>query len=607
MRKNILMLLVPVLFAGCNFLDQDPEELNTLEKVFSSRNDTRKWFARMYSSDYFPLELWGSAYYNHYMFGTDDANNALDWHIPHVLNGSVSPETPVTSTDKYYFQLFYQAIRHCNIFLENVDNCKELDPVTELPRMKAEARFMRAIYHFWILREYGPIPIVDKTFISEKLSRSSYDECVDWICGEIDAAIPSMLEERVEDDYGFPTKGAAMAMKARILLYAASPLFNGNTVYANWKNHDGKQLISQTYDNEKWKKAADAAKAVIDLGKYELLEPKAEDGKPLTFEDYVKNYQKITTTWNKELIWARPQATYWWTMQCLPACFHSWNARDAVSLNLANDYFMADGSEARPLKEWFDNKQWSSEDDVEHGTIKNTFWMFVGREPRFYASTHFPNQRLDRYTHPDMRNQDGSGVMTTIEFWNKGNAGKSRSTGDHNSTGLSPQKNIPLSAYSDKGKGECISSQIPFPVIRLGEIYLDYCEAMNEYAGAASHSTILPYLNEIRKRAGIPEYKGTYTKEQMRHMLMKERRVELAWECHRYFDVRRWFIAHGDNGVLNTPVYGFNVAEGENATDPKFFTMTEGMPRIFRMEHYLAPIKASEVAYNTNLVQAPFY
>ena len=88
---------------------------------------------------------------------------------------------------------------------------------------------------------------------------------------------------------------------------------------------------------------------------------------------------------------------------------------------------------------------------------------------------------------------------------------------------------------------------------------------------------------------------------------MKERRVELAWECHRYFDVRRWFIAHGDNGVLNTPVYGFNVAEGENATDPKFFTMTEGMPRIFRMEHYLAPVKASEVAYNTNLVQAPFY
>ncbi len=186
-----------------------------------------------------------------------------------------------------------------------------------------------------------------------------------------------MLEERVEDDYGFPTKGAAMAMKARILLYAASPLFNGNTVYANWKNHDGKRLISQTYDNEKWKKAADAAKAVIDLGKYDFWSRRSRMVSRSLLR--IMNYQKITTTWNKELIWARPQATYWWTMQCLPACFHSWNARDAVSLNLANDYFMADGSEARPLKDWFDNKQWSSEDDVSAGTIKNTYWMFVGK------------------------------------------------------------------------------------------------------------------------------------------------------------------------------------------------------------------------------------
>lgn len=605
MKRNILLLiLMPFLLTGCNFLDQDPEELNTLEKVFTSRNDTRSWFARMYSSDYFPLEMWGSAYYNHYMFGTDDANNSLDWHIPHVLNGSVSPESPVISTDIYYFQKFYQAIRHCNIFLENVDKCTELG-VTEMNRMRAEARFMRAIYHFWILREYGPIPIVESTFISDLKGRSTYDECVDWICAEIDAAIPDMNTDRVENDYGFPTQGAALAMKSRILLYAASPLFNGNAIYANWKNPDGTVLISQTYDPEKWKRAADAAKAVIDLGKYELLkaQPKKE-GEELTFQDYITNYQKITTTWNNEVIWARPQATSWWTMQCLPACFHSWNARDAVSLNLANDYFMADGSNARPLEEWFANKQWSSEDG--DGTIANTFWMFVGREPRFYASTHFPNQRLDRYTSPSKKTGD-KGIDTTIEFWYSGNAGKSKSTGDHNSTGLSPQKNIPLTAYSDKSEGVCSSQQIPFPVVRLGEIYLNYCEALNEYRGAASHSEILPYLNAIRERAGIPGYTGTYTKEQMRAMLQKERRVELAWECHRYFDVRRWLIAHGDNGVLNTPVYGLNIAEGTSATDPKFFTMVEGMPRIFRIEHYLAPVKASEVAYNTNLVQAPFY
>jgi hypothetical protein len=93
----------------------------------------------------------------------------------------------------------------------------------------------------------------------------------------------------------------------------------------------------------------------------------------------------------------------------------------------------------------------------------------------------------------------------------------------------------------------------------------------------------------------------------MREMIMHERRVELAIERHRYFDVRRWLIAHGENGVLNTPVYCLNVAAGTHAKDPDFFEMTEGMPRIFRVEHYLAPIKASEVALNTELVQAPFY
>ena len=596
MKKNILIALgLTLLFSGCTYLDQDPEQLNTLDKVFSSRNDTRKWFSRIYSEDYFPLELWGSAYYNHYMFGTDDANNSLDWHIPHVLNGSVSPEQPVVSTDVYYFERFYQAIRHCNIFLENVEKCGELG-IVEMNRMKAEAKFMRAMYHFWLLREYGPIPIVEHSFTTGLRKRETFDYCIDWLCKEIDEAVPDMYEERIEDEYGYPTQGAALAMKSRILLYAASPLYNGNTSYANWRNNDGTNLINQTYDKEKWKKAADAAKAVIELPQYELLKP--ESAAP-TFDEYVDNYRRITTTWNNEIIWARPQATSWWTMQCLPACFYSWNARDAVTLNLANDYFMADGSVAKPLVEWFENRQWSSE--AGNGTQANTFWMFCDREPRFYASTHFPNQYISYATssNPD--------VWMTVEFWYSGNAGRSASSGDYNTTGMSPRKNIPMDASSDKGEGVCNSNNIPFPVIRLAEVYLNYCEALNEYEGSASHSKILPYLNAIRERAGIKGYDGTYTQEEMREMIRHERRIELAWECHRYFDVRRWFIAHGDNGVLNTPVYGLDVSQGSSATDPAFFTMVEGMPRIFRIEHYFAPIRASECAYNTELVQAPFY
>ena len=108
MKKcNILILvLFSWCLAGCSdYLDQDPEELNTLEKVFSSTQDTRKWFARIYSDDYYPKDLYGSAYYNHYMFGTDDANNELDWHIPVVVSGLLSPEQPTGAwTDVYYFE-----------------------------------------------------------------------------------------------------------------------------------------------------------------------------------------------------------------------------------------------------------------------------------------------------------------------------------------------------------------------------------------------------------------------------------------------------------------------------------------------------------------------
>ncbi len=595
MKKNIISLLILAFAAvGCSYLDQDPEQLNTLDKVFASRNDTKAWFSRIYSDDYYPQDLWGSAYYNHFMFGQDDANNALDWHIPHVLNGSVSPENPVTSTDVYYFSRYYQAIRHCNIFLENVDKCQELGLV-EANRMKAEARFMRVMYHFWLLREYGPIPIVTESFTSGFVGRTPYDECVQWMVDEIDAVLNDLYVDRVPDEYGYPTQGAALAMKSRILLYAASPLFNGNTMYANWTNPDGTVLINQKYDANKWKDAADAALAVINLNKYELHN-EAEDTE---FESIVDNYREITTTWNNEVIWAKPQSTSWFAMQSIPACFYGWNGRTTVSLNLANAYFMADGSEARPLEEWFANKQWS--DTEGNGTIANTFWMFVDREPRFYASCHFPNQYISYAT------SDRPDVWKVVEFWYYGNAGLSNSSGDHCTTGLTPRKNFPMDAQSDDEEGKAVFNNIPFPMIRLAEVYLNYCEAVNEYEGAAGHSKLLPYLNAIRERAGIPGYTGTYTKEQMREMIQHERRVELAIEGHRYFDVRRWLIAHGENGVLNTPVWCLNVSVGEHARDPEFFTMVEGMPRIFRVEHYLAPIKASEVALNTELVQAPFY
>ena len=175
-------------------------------------------------------------------------------------------------------------------------------------------------------------------------------------------------------------------------LMVASPLFNGNTVYKSWTNKDGTVLMPQTYDKELWKKAADAAKVVIDMPEYEWH--RAPEG--ASFDEIVDNFREITTTWgadkNKEMIWGYPNSLQWYAMCALPARWYGWNGRYSLAIGMVNDFFMADGSVSRPLEEWFADKQFSTEDG--NGTIANTFWMFVGREPRFYASIHFPNQRL---------------------------------------------------------------------------------------------------------------------------------------------------------------------------------------------------------------------
>ena len=273
---------------------------------------------------------------------------------------------------------------------------------------------------------------------------------------------------------------------------------------------------------------------------------------------------------------------------------------------MINDFFMADGSPSRPLEEWFASKKFSSE--AGDGTIANTFWMFVGREPRFYASVHFPNQRLSyAYENKTDSYQDADGYGVG-DFWYSGLSGNGSTPGDKNTSGFSVRKNLPLDYRSNKQTSEATRMlNVPFPIIRLGEVYLNYAEALNEYYGTSRQDEALYYLNEIRTRAGIPAYEGTYSQDEMREMIRHERKIELAWECNRYFDVRRWFTAHGPDGEFNHDEYGLDMSRGTGATDPAFFTLTKVANKRFDIQHYFLPIKSSEIMLNTQLVQAPYY
>lgn len=618
MKKNIIkyLLFMPLaaMTASCaNYLDQDPEDFNSLDKVFASEVQTREWYNRIYSNDFMIENIYYSDEVHYFWWSDESACTQAGW-ISNIGKGLVGPDTnygyTIYEQNFYYFQRYYKAIRHCNILLENIDKCTGLSD-TDKRTFIAETRFMRAYYHNELFRLYGPIPIVESSRTTSQAvspqARNTTRQCVDWIIAEMDWACQNGLADtRGTNEKGMPTTGAAKALVSRMLLMVASPLYNGNPAYRNWTNNNGTPLMPQTYDPERWKDAADAAKYVIDNYSYSLHRTSSTD-----FDDIVDNYREITTTWNDELIWAWPNSSYWYVMRALPARWYGWKGRFSLALGQVNSYFMADGTEAPSLESWFSNVTYTGDaadsfsDAAGDGTIAGTFNMFVGREPRFYASIHFPNQRIS-YAYPGSNNpnMDGEGYGI-VDFWYTGLSGQSHTPGDKNTSGFSPRKNLSLDVQSATSPDRINYPNIPFPIIRLGEIYLNYAEALNEYD--PGNADIIIYLNEIRTRAGLPAYGGSYSQDEMRDMIHAERRVELAWECNRFFDVRRWFKAHGPEGLFNHDEYGMNMTAGNGPTDPAFFTMTKVADKTFNIEHYFMPIKSSEVALNTSLVQAPFY
>lgn len=615
MKNKIFYIAIAqlmMLMSCSDYLDQDPGGMNTLDKVFTSEVETKKWYARMYSDDFMVQEMHYSGQIP-YFWCTDEAAYVMEGTIRSISEGLMSPDNYYGNTgyNLYFFVRYYQAVRHINIFLENLDRCVEMGEL-ERRTKRAEARFMRAYYHYLLLRLYGPVPIVESSRtaddIAAPMARRPFAECVEWISSEIDWACSNgMPSERNESlEMGLPTIGAARAIQSRMLLMAASPLYNGNTVYASWTNKDGTLLIPQSYDKELWKKAADAAKDVIDNYGYELKKPE----KGASFDEIVDNIRTITTTWgtgtNPEMIWGHPNSMQWYGMCALPARWYGWNGRYSLAIGMVNDFFMADGSVAPPVESWFEDKQFSTV--AGNGTIANTFHMFCNREPRFYANIHFPNQRVS-YAYPNesdsFQEADGYGV---VDFWYSGLSGNGSTPGDKNTSGFSVRKNVPLDYCSSKEKSTATRMlNVPFPIIRLGEIYLNYAESLNEYYGTARQEETLYYLNEIRVRAGIPAYQGSYSQEEMREMIRHERKIELSYECQRWFDARRWFIAHGPEGVFNHNEFGLDMSRGTGATDKDFFTLTQVALKRFDIKHYFMPIKASEVELNTELVQAPFY
>jgi hypothetical protein len=581
MKKTVLQLLlvaVTTVITSCEkYLDKQPDELLSLQVTFSNRQYTENFLYGIYN--YIPsYNFWTGEPFNGIADDIDITWNRGNYPTYAMNLGNWGPTYFVVNDN---WKNFYKAFRQVSIFLANVD--KAPIPAANKTLYKAEAKYLRAYFYLWLFRAYGPVPLVkdvisfdDPTF---NIPRNTFDECVDYILKDLDEAYKDLPVKHENIWAGKPTKGACLAMKARLLLWAASPLVNGNPDLKDLKNKDGKALFPQAYDANRWKLAADAAKAVIDMGVYNIYTVKDSKGDI----DPLASYKGIYTSQynNDEVIWGRNLdggSSLDIDRHCMLRSKGGWNGI-AVTQKIVDEFEMANGKSIKDAESGYVENGFSAADTKY--TTKGTWNMYVGREPRFYVTVNYSGASW----------WDGQ----KAEFFYKGKDGKEIGRDDHSRTGYLLRKFIdPVSdPIANRNRAKL------FPYIRISDIYLMYAEAMNEVSGPSAE--ILTYVNKVRERAGVPALKAGLSKEELRNRIIHERAVELAGEQTRYFDLRRWKMGDEMGGSF----YGMAVDLGANATDEKFFKRTEFEKRVFEKKHYFWPVPQGEIDKNQELIQNP--
>ncbi|MFZ4861061.1 RagB/SusD family nutrient uptake outer membrane protein [Sphingobacterium sp. Mn56C] len=658
-KKLILLALCAsgTLFNACQkYLSVDQyfnDMLNSKEKIFASKEYTSNWLTSVYRH----LKDTGAQIVN-----KGDGGNAFSFisddmifgdrqdRIRRYQNCEYSADDQIYETGRWAF--LYEGIRKASVFLQYVDNCIEMN-MNEIADAKAQARFLRAHFYWMLLRQFGPIPIVpdegqDVSLPYEQLGlpRNSYDDCVDYITAELALAAGALPTVRSATEVARPTRGAALATRAKVFLFAASPLYNGNNELFDLVDNTGKQLINQTYSEFKWAKAAAAAKEVIDLGQYDLyihpyqdrdIEPykKTIDPPyhPVFSENVYPNGWKgadpmlsyseifnggITISKNPEFIftqveWASGNTTDI-AKHAAPTTLGGYNC-NAMTLKQVKAYYMNDGKTIYESPEYQKNKDaFSSNSDAYRPLPANVSLQYANREPRFYASAAYNGSIWEN------NSTTNSALKNRQIFYYKGEPnGKILSSPDfYVRTGVGVKKYYhPDDSWSEGGQ----RTRKYEPSIRYADVLLWYAEALNELTG--SHivkgynevdivvnrdvNQIQYAMKRIRMRAGLPDIlDNTYQNQhEFRKILKLERQIEFFGENARYWDLRRWKDAAIEE---NMPIMGANLdMKGDNAQRPLFYaeTVITSVPKIFIRKMYLWPIETGELRRNGKLTQNP--
>ena len=669
MKKYIFILTALLTLASCDsYFDIDFQDQANLEEIFSKKNTTESYLAHLYS--YLPHD--------------EDTHKGAGFVIPRSDEGlfgflgygpfnklrsgdySTAASGDVTEFNKW--KTYYIGIRQCTIFMDHVALDKE-DTEAVKAAMKAEARFLRAYYYFCLFRQYGPVIIwgdqlAPEDARGEELDRNTVDENISFIVSELDKAaadLPYNIQEIGANASwtGRATKGAALALKSRVLIYAASPLYNGQdggrltNIFSAKNNLEGNRIFSD-YDATKWQDAADAAKDVIDMNLYSLCTPTSGE---TPIQKAASAYQNVFfERWNSETIWG------WWHLgighrdggfatwigatgsfmyatvpdfsyvttsyRPLQAYTPSLKMVDAYPMEATGRYpvlgYEKSGrlnDQSRPIVDaasgyettgWVEN--YTQPVDADWAPAFKAHKTTVGRDARYYSSLvpngfYWPSDKIKkRWT--SYKSSSATVPVTKFE------------SAALNWVGYACRRWYKANTAFATGTDFTGATRYVYPAFRLAEIYLNYAEACNEKPQRDVSSAII-YLDKVRSRSGLNGIRDAYpeinfdspdatttisgvtktNKEWLRWLILQERWCEFGMEAMRHYDMCRWLRAEEEY-----PSAPWTLNMASETYEGVYERVSDLMPMDnadFHYRDYLYPIISTQLAEMVNFTQSP--
>ncbi|GAA0564967.1 RagB/SusD family nutrient uptake outer membrane protein [Chitinophaga japonensis] len=600
-------LVIGGLITACNkdFLNTQPRDEAAEDLVFTDPGLTEAFVNDIYnglSSGGFLETMLASA--------TDETMFTHGYGMKNMVEATISPTDAeyVTNRSTMRWGELYKRIRACNKLFSKIEGVP-FDDGSVKDRLKGETFFLRAYFYHQLVRGYGGVPLVDRVYelgeTDYTIARGSFEDCVNFIVKDCDSAAYYLEGKEGSIVKGRATAGAAMALKSRILLYAASDLHDVPTAQAKSSVIAGfsdPELLGYTGGSrtERWQKAKDAAKAIIDRGMYALQSPD-----PASAEEATANIQAMFLADNSESIFSRyfindkdePGGNI--GLYNGPNGYHNWAGNTPTQL-LVDDYLMSDGTA-------FD---WSNPAHKAN--------PYQNRDPRFYATILYDGANW-RKRPADVQAKDPFNQVQTGRYEVYNGSQNVPVAGLDTRQGPIEDWNGTFTGYYFKKfidttiDAQFYNQQVPYPFFRYTEVLLNYVEACIELGEEGEART---YLNMIRRRAFMPEItaSGNALRDAYRH----EREIEMALEEQRFYDVRRWMIPQA---TVGRPLKGINITAtlkpGSQLTiyryDPNHYNYTytpvtlEAEKRLWLDKMYFMPIQRDEINRNNQLVQNPGY